>query len=112
MVDSMPTSLWPPSSTMATVPSAPNSSMTCWAVVGLTLPNLLAEGAAMPPRPPLKACSSAMATGWDGQRRPTVSWPPETAASMLGARLRIMVSGPGQKAAASACASGGMSAAQ
>jgi hypothetical protein len=101
MVDSMPTSLWPPSSTGQREPSAPNSSRTCWAVVGLTWPNLLADGAATPPLPPLKACSRRIATGCDGQRMPTVSWPPETASGMFGARFRIMVSGPGQKASAS-----------
>jgi hypothetical protein len=41
-------------------------------VVGLTLPNLLADGAATPPLPPLKALQQAMATGCDGQRMPTV----------------------------------------
>ena len=46
IVDSMPTSQSPPSSTAST--AAPSSARTCSAVVGLMRPNLLAEGAAMP----------------------------------------------------------------
>jgi hypothetical protein len=54
----------------------------------------------------------AIATGCEGQRRPTVSWPPLTASGIFGARFKIMVSGPGQKASAKACASAGISHAQ
>lgn len=78
MVDSMPTWLAPPSST------APSSGFVAELVahvlpamkVELTVPNLLADGAATPPLPPLKALNSAMATGCRGRRRPTVfTWP-------------------------------------
>ena len=67
IVDSTPTRLAPPSSTKST--SAPRSARTCAALVGLTRPKRLADGAAMPPA---KCPSSASATGWSGTRRPTV----------------------------------------
>ena len=47
MVDSTPTRHGPPSSTTPT--SAPRSARTCAAVVGLTRPKRLADGAATPP---------------------------------------------------------------
>ncbi len=98
MVDSSPTSHAPPSSTRR---SGPNSSRTCCAVVGLTWPNLLADGAATAPLPTFaNSRSSACATGCEGQRRPTVSWPPVTIAGTRGDFFRIIVRGPGQKAAA------------
>ena len=53
--------------------SLTNSSRTCAAVVGLTCPNLLADGAAIPLFPCLKVCNKAIATGCDGQRKPIES---------------------------------------
>ena len=73
-------------------------------------PNRFADGAATPPCPPrsaLNAASSVCATGCDGQRSPTESWPPLTAEGMRAARFRISVSGPGQNASISRCASEG-----
>ena len=63
MVDSMPTSAAPPSSTHST--AAPNSRRTCSAVVAETRPYRLAEGAAMPPPKRRRSCC---ATGCDGTR--------------------------------------------
>ncbi len=74
MVDSTPTEHGPPSSTTST--SVPRSARTWAAVVGLTRPNRLAEGAAIPPP---KAASSSRARGWAGTRSPTVAAPPVTA---------------------------------
>ena len=102
IVDSMPTAQAPPSRIIAT--ASPRSSATCCAVVGEMRPKRLAEGAAMPSP---KASSSARATGCDGTRRPTLSWPPVTMSGTLRARGRISVSGPGQNAAASAIAPSG-----
>ena len=51
----------------------------------------------------------ASVTGWAGQRTPTVSSPAVVASGTTGLRLRIMVSGPGQKFRASVYASGGTS---
>ena len=106
MVDSMPTSDAPPSSTgMPAATSSGNSARTCSASVGETCPNLLADGAATPPcpfdLPAAKAASKAWATGCEGQRRPMLSCPPLTVSAMCGARLRISVSGPGQNASIS-----------
>ena len=71
MVDSMPTSDAPPSSTgMPAATSSGNSARTCSASVGETCPNLLADGAATPPcpfdLPAAKAASKAWATGCEG----------------------------------------------
>src|SRR3546814_7383679 len=73
MVDSMPTSDGPPSSTNNwSVPNSGNSVRTCAACVGETCPNLLADGAATPPCPlgfwRANSRSKAWATGCDGQR--------------------------------------------
>ena len=101
IVLSMPTSHAPPSRIIAT--ASPRSSATCCAVVGETWPKRLADGAAMPSPPSAaNAASNACATGCDGMRRPTLSWPPVMASSTCAARGRISVSGPGQNAAASA----------
>jgi hypothetical protein len=107
IVLSRPISHSPPSSTIGT--ASPNSSRTCAAVVGDSRPNRFAEGAATPPS---KARSRAWATGCAGTRRPTVSCPPVTSSGTLAARGRIRVSGPGQKASASASAASGQSPAQ
>ena len=116
MVLSMPTSHGPPSSTSS---SAPSSSCTCRAVVGLTRPKRLALGAATPHTggPPwaslspgaAQASSRAWATGWAGQRSPTLSCPPVAALATPGRRGRMSVSGPGQKASTSFCAKPGTS---
>ena len=68
------------------------------AVVGEMRPKRLADGAAMPPP---NAARSSRATGCDGTRNPTLSWPPVTMSATCDARGRISVSGPGQNAAAS-----------
>ena len=47
------------------------------------------------------AAIKAWATGWLGTRTPTVSNPAETLGGILGWRLRIRVSGPGQSAVSS-----------
>ena len=79
IVDSIPTAHAPPSSICAT--ASPRSSATCRAVVGEMRPKRLADGAAMPPP---KARSSARATGCDGTRKPTLSWPPVTTSADAG----------------------------
>ena len=109
MVDSMPTGQAPPSRISSCSSSrSENSSATCAAVVGLTRPKRLALGAATPITPCRPAAfSSACATGCDGQRTPTESWPPAATAATSGRRGRISVSGPGQKAAISATAKSG-----
>ena len=110
MVDSMPSWQGPPSRINK---SAPNSSSTCAAVVGLTRPKRLALGAAMPqtsgtPCAGLRSASStACAPGCDGQRIPMESCPPAAAAPTPGLRGKIRVSGPGQKADMSCWAKGG-----
>ena len=111
MVDSMPTGQAPPSRIRSNAPAgfSPRSARTCSAVVGLRCPKRFALGAASAPP---KACSSARAHGCAGQRRPTVSCPPVTTSSARGLRLSTSVSGPGQKAAASARAESGTSRAQ
>ena len=68
-----PTGHGPPSSTKST--SVPRSARTCSAVVGLTRPKRLADGAA---RPPPNRSSSSSVSGWAGTRTPTVSRPPVT----------------------------------
>ena len=74
------------------------SAITWAAVVGLGLPDRLADGAASG-RP--LAVMSARATGCDGIRIATVPSPALTLAGIRGERGKIMVSGPGQKASAS-----------
>ena len=64
------------------------------AVVGLTWPKRLAEGAAMPPP---NAPSSPRASGWAGTRTPTVARPPVTTSSTPGRRCEQ----EGQRARAS-----------
>ena len=116
MVLSMPTWHGPPSSTNS---ASPSSSCTCWAVVGLTRPKRLALGAATPHTGAspgtaaslgaAQATSSACATGWAGQRRPTLSCPPVAAVATPLRRGRMRVSGPGQNASTSFCANAGTS---
>ena len=72
-VDSTPTSIGPPSSTMSMRPF--RSSSTCDARVGLGRENRLALGAAMGSR---AAARSACATGWAGILIATVSSPAVT----------------------------------
>src|ERR1041385_1544526 len=104
MVDSMPTSVGPPSSTRSTSP--PRSAYTCAEVVGETWPKRFAEGAATPP----PNCSSKFrATGCDGRRMPTVSWPPVTKSFAFCERRRTRVSGPGQNFAPRRRAEAGVS---
>ena len=93
----------PPSSTSASLPVSP--SATCWALVGLTRPDGLALGATTG-RP--TASSSRLATGWAGTRSAMVSRPAQARSEtgQSGRRFSTMVSGPGQKAAASFSASG------
>ncbi len=81
----------------------PRSATTCAAVVGLTAPNRLADGAAN--GTPADRISSR-AIGCAGTRSPTVSRPPATAAGSRSERGTINVSGPGQHVAASARAAG------
>ena len=110
MVLSMPSGVGPPSSTTSRRSSShgPRSSSTWRAVVGLTRPNRLADGAAMPPP---NGSSTCWATGWAGTRSPTVSRPPVTTVDTRSDRRTSTVSGPGQHAAASSSAAGGSSAA-
>ena len=107
----MPTGQAPPSRmSRSASDSAANSSATWAAVVGLTRPKRLALGAATPLTPiAAAAVSSACATGWAGQRRPTESCPPAATAATPSRRGRISVSGPGQKAFMSAVAKAGTS---
>ena len=89
--------------------TAPRSSTTWSAVVGLTRPKRFADGAA------IARCdrrSSSSVSGWAGARRPTVSRPPVTTSGTRADRGSSSVSGPGQHAAASTSAAGGTSAAQ
>jgi hypothetical protein len=68
----------------------------------------LAEGAAIPPLPTrANSRSSRCATGCEGQRIPTESWLPVTAFGTSVERLRMSVSGPGQKRSASQRAGAG-----
>ena len=83
------------------------------AVVGETCPKRLADGAAIPEPPSaVNAPSNWRATGCNGMRSPTLSWPPVTASATCAARGTISVSGPGQNAAASRRAPSGNSRAQ
>src|SRR3954465_10236841 len=107
MVDSIPTSQGPPSTTRST--ASPSSSRTCCADVADRRPNRLADGAAIPPP---NARNNRCAIGCEGTRTPTVSCPPVTRSLTWAARLNTMVSGPGQNFSASAHAPRGTSAAQ
>ena len=103
-VDSTPTEHGPPSTTAAILPC--KSSMTCCAVVVDGLPEVLADGAASgTPAARIIAC----AIGCTGKRIPTVFNPPDVTIGILSCLGRMMVSGPGQNASASFCASGGNS---
>ena len=88
---------------------SPRSARTWSAVVGLTRPKRLADGAASPPP---KRSSSSSVSGWAGTRRPTVVRPPVTTSSTRRPRGTSRVSGPGQQASASTAAAGGTVAAQ
>jgi hypothetical protein len=101
IVDSMPASQGPPSSTQQ---PAPNSSTTWLAAVGLMRPKRFALGPATPCTPQLGAGGSrACATGCEGMRRPMLHWPPAAAAATPGWRGTIRVSGPGQNAWPGSC---------
>ena len=93
-VDSRPTGQAPPSRISAT--SSPNSAATCAAMVGLTRPERLADGAAIGLA---AARSNSCATGWAGARSATVSRPALASSdNPASARRRsTRVSGPGQK---------------
>ena len=98
MVDSTPTGAGPPSTMKSMRP--PRSSITCWAVVGETWPERLAEGATTG-RPSRLRMPSA--TGCCGTRTAMLSRP-AVASSATGQPARFFstsVSGPGQNAAAS-----------
>ena len=111
IVLSTPIGEGPPSriTSVAGSSTSPRSASTWAAVVGLTRPNGLADGAAMP-RP--ERASSSCVSGWAGARSPTESRPPVTASSTRAARGSSRVSGPGQQVAASSSAAAGTSAAQ
>ena len=79
---------------------------TCWAVVGLGLPDRFALGAAIGTP---QARINALAHSFSGKRTPTLSRPAVQTSDILSPLGRIMVSGPGQKASASFCACKGMS---
>ena len=98
MVDSTPTGVAPPSMIRSMRPR--RSASTCWAVVGETCPERLAEGATTG-RP--KAMRMSRATGWSGTRTAMLSRPAvaRSATAQVGAFGSTSVSGPGQSAAAS-----------
>ena len=92
IVDSIPISQSPPSSTIKSMMPA-NSSRTSAALVGETFPKRLAEGAT---RPPLNLRNSSFAIGCAGTRIATVSCPPVRAFKTLLSFLNTIVRGPGQ----------------
>ena len=100
-VDSTPTSHGPPSTMAAMRPS--KSWATCAAVVGLGLPDRLADGAAS--GQPL-SLMMRRATGCTGNRTARVGSPPDTFAATASDRGKMRVSGPGQNASASFSAIG------
>ena len=103
-VDSTPTAHSPPSRISGRRPSI--SVKTSCALVGLGLPERLAEGAAKAqPLCRMMACT----TGWLGIRMPTVSRPAQHSAATSGPRGMMMVRGPGQNAAISSWARSGTS---
>ena len=101
-VDSRPCRAGPPSRTRRPGKSA----ATCAARVGLGRPERFALGAAIGTP---AASMRARATGWSGTRTATVGRPAVTTSGTLLRFARTIVSGPGQKRAASARASGGIS---
>ena len=103
MVDSSPTATAPPSRIMSIFP--PRSSATWRAEVGLGRPEVFAEGAAIGSP---AARIRALAFGSSGSRIATVSSPPLVSRGTASLFGKIMVSGPGQKAAASRRALSGM----
>ena len=82
------------------------SFMTCWAVVGLGLPDRFADGAASG-NP--QASIIALAAGLSGIPTATVSSPPLVAAGIMSDFGKIIVSGPGQYFSAIFSASSGIS---
>ena len=82
------------------------SSRQCRQVVGLGLPERLADGAA---RGTPASRMTARATGSEGIRTATVSSPPEVVSGTRADFSRMMVRGPGQNRSASPLASGGTS---
>ena len=98
MVDSTPTGVCPPSTISGT--RSPKPAATACAVVALTLPDGLALGAAIG-RPKRAMMSAAMPRG---MRSAIVSRPAVTSGLIAASDLRgsTSVSGPGQKARASA----------
>ena len=103
-VDSSPTPQLPPSTIASTRPI--RSSIQCCAVVGLGLPDKLAEGAAI--GLPLRRISS-LAIRLLGKRIATVSSPPETTSGTCSVFGRTIVNGPGQNSSASLSAAFGIS---
>ena len=103
IVDSTPMGQGPPSRIMST--TAPRSATTSRAVVGLSRPDRLAEGATIG-RPARRNRSSAR--GWFGIRRPTLANPAQARSQTDPVRARgsTRVSGPGQNRMASRSASG------
>ena len=74
--------------------------------MGLGLPDRLADGAAKATPLSLITCCT---TGWEGIRTPTVSNPAQVTSLTSSPRGITIVSGPGQKAAASFLARSGTS---
>ncbi len=112
MADSMPTSQAPPSSTSS---ASPNSAATWAARGGADAAEAVGAGRGQPQHRRVglaTGCSSACATGCDGQRRPMVSCPPAAACATPARRGTISVSGPGQKASIRRWAKAGTSAAK
>ncbi len=107
MVDSTPTAHAPPSRISGIL--SPSPCATCSAVVGLTVPEMLALGAATG-RP--NAASIFRASGWTGKRTPTVSSPALTKCEigLSDVFFITIVSGPGQNFSASFFAAGDISA--
>lgn len=93
-VDSMPTRARPPSTTRSTL--SPREAATCAASVGLTVPEMLALGAASGR---WAAARISCAIGCAGMRKARLGRPAETSSDTGHAarRGRTNVSGPGQK---------------
>ena len=107
MVDSTPIVHGPPSMIKST--SLPRSSNTCCAVVGLTFPNLFAEGAASGT---CVASINRRVKSFAGTRNTAVSRLPVTANKSLSDFFNKMLRGPGQHALATVAASSEISIAQ
>ena len=89
----------PPSRIAATLPCI--SSQTSWALVGLGLPLILAEGAATgQPQALINCCANLLL----GKRTATVGKPALTASGTISDLLITKVKGPGQKACINALA--------